>query len=470
MIRADPIVLPSQESLKSKDNPSSFEKLNSTKLARVPTDDIEDYNDDAAADDDDDDDKVDNEEHKDNSSSTVPSFNAAAHPAASAQVVPMQPRPAIIVPFQKNKPGPPSDPRKLLPPEMARRMIDDEFEHLPPSHSIPVLSNEEMYQLITATQQHHKERVVKLISSLQEQLMEHQMTLELMENLERRNGQLASKVSELQKEKEKHDDKVTSLENQVVELKLNLATEKSEGDHNRQSIQQLKGEVQRLKKENKELWKTNMTSVRNAADGEGAFNCLDRDNRHIESKRHSMDHIYRNSFQNDLDLGQRRKSISAVEPPKPRKTDGPPAKHDKSGMICSFSSQPKRTFEPFKSSNPSKEQDSGRTSPTTSIGSKASSTDSRAGKDDSSNQDLRDVQWRPSTRRPSSLIDTGRKVRWTDITGGNNDSDDECDDDVDGKEYASPDRNEGLLARMRNWSSCRNVGQSSGFGLQREGD
>mmetsp|Transcript_29836 Transcript_29836/g.62765 ORF Transcript_29836/g.62765 Transcript_29836/m.62765 type:complete len:455 (+) Transcript_29836:93-1457(+) len=454
MIRADPIVLPPRAPRKSKDNPSSYENLKSMKLAMDSPEDGEG----------DDDDNEDNEDHKNHASSRVPSYNSAAQPIATAQIVPMQPRPAIIVPFQKNKPGPPSNPRKHLPPEMAQQMLDDEFEHLPPSHSIPVLSDEEMHQLATATQQFHKDRVVKLISSLQEQLMEHQITLEMMENLERRNGQLASQVNDLQKEKAMHDEKVAGLEYQVVELKLNLATEKSQGDHNWQSIQQLKGEVQRLKKENKELWKTNMNNVCNAADGK-ADKSLNHDNRPRESKRHSMDHIHRSSFRDEL--VQRRKSISSGEPPKPQETAGPPAHNEKAEMICAFPSQTKRTFE---SSNASKDQDSGRTSPTTSIGSKASSTNSHKNDDDLSNRDLRGVQWRPSTRRPSSLIDTGRKVRWTDITGDSDDSDDDCDDDVDGKEYAVQDRNAGLLARMRNWSSCKNVGQSSGFGLQREGD
>lgn len=162
------------------------------------------------------------------------------------------PKPVTPI-IKKNKPK--GNQKQVLPLHVQHEMLNNEFPALPPDHVIPVLTDAEMHKLIAATQSYEKERVLNTITALQKQLAEHQSVLDKLEEAQQLNDQLNLRNGTLEKERTGQDERISSLEHEVVELKLNLATEKSAGDHNRHFIMKLSSEVRKLKTENEELLK-----------------------------------------------------------------------------------------------------------------------------------------------------------------------------------------------------------------------
>ena len=162
-------------------------------------------------------------------------------------------------PHRKNK-------KKVIPLDVQEEMLNNEFPHLSPGHEIPVLTDAELHKLIVATHSFEKQRIEKIITALQEQLQEHQDMLDRLHESEQIRKQLVARNEFLEKERMEQEMRISLLEHEVIELKLNLATEKTAVDHSHLSVSRLTVKLRQVQSEN-DLLHEKLTSSIRSVDG-----------------------------------------------------------------------------------------------------------------------------------------------------------------------------------------------------------
>lgn len=148
--------------------------------------------------------------------------------------------------------------------------IDNNFPRVPPGAQMQTLTDTEFKKLVMATNEYEKERVFNLITALQAQLKEHQSLLERLDQSEaerkklvERNAQLEEENAEKIKSIEDQEERLQSLEGEVIRLKLDLANEKGMVDYANLTVHQLSVRNKSLESENHELMNRLSTCVEN---------------------------------------------------------------------------------------------------------------------------------------------------------------------------------------------------------------
>lgn len=138
--------------------------------------------------------------------------------------------------------------------------INKNFPRVPPGEDIQTLSDAEFKRLVMATNSYDKERVFGLITTLQAQLKEHHTLIDRLEKSETERKKLFERNSALEKENteqekliQEQDERLHSLEGEVISLKLDLANEKGLSDHVNLSVHQLTSRNSALENENQDL-------------------------------------------------------------------------------------------------------------------------------------------------------------------------------------------------------------------------
>ena len=138
--------------------------------------------------------------------------------------------------------------------------INASFPPVPPGAEIKTLTDAEFKQLVMATNSYEKTRTYNLITALQAQLMEHQSLIDRLEASESERKKLAERNDVLEKENaeqgkriKEQDERLLALEEEVIDLKLDLANEKGKIDHTELSVHQLSARNTALENENQDL-------------------------------------------------------------------------------------------------------------------------------------------------------------------------------------------------------------------------